>query len=620
MFFSSRPAGSASSSRYFLRVVCFLTLAVLVPPGVPLLAQESPPVFELPDVIAPGRRVQPASTTPASVSVVTAKELARLGVRTVGDALRVLPEVTVRDFGGLGALQEVSIRGTSSAHALVLMDGVPINSPALGIAQLNTIPVDTIERIEVLRGPFSTIYGSGALGGVINIVTRSAPGRTLHGRLGTLGTAAGSLGLGWRGPRTRISLDAITDSTSGFRTNSDYRGQTFAGRLQYAVDEHQSLSLGVSRYQAEQGVPGSTDFPSPQARQGTGRTIADLTWRSTGAGASSGLIRGYFVDETITFTDPTFAESDRTTTRGVGLEGQLVRQMGSSRVLTMGLELQRQEIDALFTSLFGTTIIQRDAWVGAAYLAHDATIGRATVLSAGLRYDIHSVYGGQLNPRLGLLHFVDDRTTLRMSVGRTFRGPTFLLLYFPGCSNPNLQPERAWSADAGIERRLSPGLVGRVTVFATDASQLIQSGCPPLNVNNATIVGGSAELEGQVTPRLQLRVNASMTNARDQAGAPVIRIPNATANAALHYALSPASVVTLVANYVGARPDLDLSTFPAATVTLPAYTLVGLRYSVTTGLGTWQVGVDNLFEVAYEPVKAFPSPGRTVFVSLTRGF
>ncbi len=157
-------------------------------------------------------------------------------------------------------------------------------------------------------------------------------------------------------------------------------------------------------------------------------------------------------------------------------------------------------------------------------------------------------------------------------------------------------------------------------MYATDASQLIESGCPPLNVNSATIVGGSVELEGQVAPRLQLRVNASMTNASDQAGAPVIRIPDATANAALHYALSPASMVTVVVNYVGARPDLDLSTFPAATVTLPAYTLVGLRYSVTTGLGTWQVGVDNLFEVAYEPVKGFPSPGRTVFVSLSRGF
>jgi outer membrane cobalamin receptor len=289
-------------------------------------------------------------------------------------------------------------------------------------------------------------------------------------------------------------------------------------------------------------------------------------------------------------------------------------------VFTVGVEAQHQEIDAAFASIFGTTVVQRDAWVGAAYLAHDLTLGPATVVSTGLRYDAHSVYGGQFNPRLGLLHRLDDRTVLRLSVGRTFRGPTFLLLYFPGCSNPGLQPERAWSADAGLERTLAAGLTGRLVAFATEATELIQSGCPPLNVARATIVGGSAEVEGRLGPRVGLRANVSLTQARDQSGAPVIRIPDAAANLALHYTLSPTSTATLVLNYLGARPDLDPSTFPATPVTLPATLLVGLRYAVTTPLGTWQVGVDNLFDVAYEPVRGYPAPGRTVFVSLSSGF
>jgi vitamin B12 transporter len=205
-------------------------------------------------------------------------------------------------------------------------------------------------------------------------------------------------------------------------------------------------------------------------------------------------------------------------------------------------------------------------------------------------------------------------------MGSTFRGPTFLLLFFPGCSNPNLRPERAWSWDAGVERTLSPALVGRLTLFSTQASDLIRSGCPPVNVNAASIVGGSAELEGRLTPTLQLLANISIINARDQAGDPLIRVPGIAASAALHVALNASATLSLLVNYIGSRPDLDFSTFPATVVTMPPSLLAGLRYSLTAGSGTWQVGVDNLFDVRYEAVKGFPSPGRTVFVSYARGF
>lgn len=591
------------------------TLSVML--AAPLFGQ-APPVFELPDVVAPGRRPQRRSATPASISVLTAADLARLGVRTAGDALRFLPEVSVRSFGGPGALQEISIRGTATAHVLVLIDGVPVNSPAQGLAALNTIPVDNIERIEVLRGPFSAIYGSGALGGVIQIVTRSKPSRAARAGAASQGTATASILWGWQRDRTRITIDGIHDASGGFRTNADYSGQTFAGRLQFGDDATSSFTVGVKRYQAEQGVPGSTAFPSPLARQGTGRTMIDATWRTPGA-ASSGLLRAYWVGESIRFADPAFGSTSQSDTSTFGFEGQLVRRTGPSQVL-IGLEAQRHGIDSRSASAFGTTIITRDAWVGAAYAVQDITLGPATLVSLGLRYDTHSVYGSQLNPRLGILHRPDDRTLLRASLGSTFRGPSFLLLFFPGCSNPNLRPERAWSADVGVERLISPTLAWRATLFATQATDLIRSGCPPVNVETASIFGGSIELEGQPAPRLQVLANVSLTSTRDQQGDPLIRVPQVAASAVLHYALNESSTLSLLANYIGSRPDLDFATFPATRVTMPAYVLVGVRYSVRTDFGTLQIGIDNVFDVAYEAVRGFPSPGRTVFVSLTRGF
>jgi len=603
------------------RTFCVAAILVvgLIAPA--LGSAQDPPVFELPDVTSPGRRPQSRTATPASVSVITAAELARLGVRTVGDALRFLPEVTVRDFGGLGAVQEVSIRGSSSPHVLILIDGVPINSTALGIAQVNTIPVDIVERIEVLRGPFSAIYGSGALGGVINIVTRSArPVRQARAGAGSAGTTTGSVLWSWQGDRVRFSVDATGDATGGFRPNSDFGGQTYGARLTLMPRDDRSLSIGVRHYRADQGAPGDTAFPSPLARQGAARTALDATWRAGGTGVSSTTLRAYWMDETIRFTDPAFGEQDRTGTSVVGFEGQVTRQRGPAHVATAGFELQRHQIDAVFDSIFGMTPIQHEAWVSAIYAITDHTLGAATLLSAGLRYDTHSVYGSQLNPRIGLVHRSDERTVWRLAVGSTFRGPSFLLLYFPGCSNPNLRPERAWSADAGVERTLGGSLVGRATVFATQAVDLIRSGCPPVNIDTASILGGSVEIEGRVGSRTLVRLSASLTDARDGAGAPLIRVPSLGGAAAVHISLTPRAAVGVLLTYVGSRPDVDLSTFPSTTVTLPAYLLAGVRYTQMLGSGTLQVGVDNLLDTVYEGIKGFPGPGRTVFATYTVGF
>ena len=593
--------------------VLILVVASLVPQLVPAAAAQEPPVFELPEVVVPGRRQQPRSATPASVSVLTAADLARLGVRTVGEALAYLPEVYVRALGGPGALQEISIRGTASAHALVLLDGVPLNSPAQGLAQLQTIPIDLVERIEVLRGPFSAIYGSGALGGVVHIVTRRAPGAAARAGAGTHGTAHAGLTLARRQDGAGLRLDAVHDRSQGFRTNSDYAGSTLAGRLTLDLDAGRTVSLGLSHFAADQGVPGSTVFPSPLARQLTGRTVVDALWRLEGPVART--LRAWALADDITYTDAAFALRTRTRATALGLEGQAVWSRAPAHVVTAGWDVQRHAVDMQSSSLFGSSTLLQDAWVGALYVASDRAVGHATLLSTGLRVDLHSVYGSQLNPRLGLVRQLDERTTLRAAVGRTFRGPSFLLLFFPGCSNPALVPERAWAADVGLERTLAPQLVGRVVAYATAATDLIRSGCPPVNVDRASIVGASAELEGRLAPGLALRAHVTTTNGRDATGTALIRVPAWSAAATLHWTVRPGATVSLLAVYADARPDLDFSTFPATPVVLPAYTVLGLRYSVATAAGTWQVGVDNLLDVAYEPVRGFPAPGRTVFVS-----
>src|SRR2546422_1242524 len=128
-----------------------------------------PPTFELPEVIVPGKRPQPATSTPASVTVISRDEIERSGARTVADAVRTVAEVSVRAYGGLGEVAQPRMRRSSPAQGLALLDGVPLNSGALGQTDLSTMSADGVERIAILRGPFAAIYGMGAVGGVINI-------------------------------------------------------------------------------------------------------------------------------------------------------------------------------------------------------------------------------------------------------------------------------------------------------------------------------------------------------------------------------------------------------------------------------------------------------------------
>src|SRR3989454_7043416 len=209
-----------------------------------------PPPCELLEVIVHGRLPQLATSTPASVTVISRDEIERSGARTVADAVRTVAEVSVRAYGGLGELAQPSIRGSSPAQVLVVLDGIPLNSVALGQTDLSTISVDGVERIEVLRGPFAAIYGSGALGGVISIITTKAARSQVAGRTGGLGqrsaslAIAGSVTIPWQ-------LTASSDATGGHPTNSDHAGTTPRTQIPPSPDPKQ---LG-QHYAAHPGNP-----------------------------------------------------------------------------------------------------------------------------------------------------------------------------------------------------------------------------------------------------------------------------------------------------------------------------------------------------------------------------
>lgn len=565
-------------------------------------AEDPPPVFELPDVVVPGQRPQPLRSTPASVTVITRADLERLGARTVADALRLVPEAMVRAYGGYGSLAEASIRGFGPGQVLVLVDGIPLNNIALGQADLSTISTAGIERIEVLRGAFGAISGSGAVGGVINIVTGSG-GRALSARAGGYGEQALRLSLG--GEAASLSLESA--STAGARPNSDAAGFTASGGLRVGGGR-----LTVHHTRLDLGIPGDTAFPTPQDRQSFIRTMGQVQW-----GSPEGPWRGRFFGgtETLTFTSSFGTSTFSSVVTGSVLQRQW--ELAPARLLVLGLEGQHQALDA---AVFGSPIVQA-ASVGAGFLQFDAAISERTLLSAAVRVDAHSSYGVTVNPRAGVVVTLDEATLLRAGIGRTFRGPTFLHLYFPGCSDPTLRPESAWTAEASLERSRAARIT-TVTVFQTDARDLISGGCPPQNIGSAMVRGLSGEIRAAWGAGWTLRAHATVQEAVDRTtGGPLPRVPALLAQAALTWDRGGGGSFAFLAGYVGSRSDMDFSVFPAAAVTLPGYVDLALRYERRTASG-WTIAarVDNLLDASYEVVKGYPVPGRTLSISASRSY
>jgi outer membrane cobalamin receptor len=568
---------------------------------------EQPPTFELQEVTVAGKRPQPVTTTPAYVTVIPREELQRMGFLTLADALQFASEVSVRSAGsGMGGSQQASIRGSTPQQVLVMIDGVPLNAVADFGVNLSTVALADVERVEVLRGPYSAIYGS-ALGGVIHVITRTDRRTSTAARAGSFGTVVGEIRAAGP-PRSATSAGLQYFSTAGDRANSD--GVWWTGTLKVHPDPDAGQPIfSLERTVGQSGSPGPTTCTTPQDRITDRRTIASLSWIRQEPEGASGKTRVWWLGEELGFTGvtcppPGVGFQSTSQAAAVGLDWQVVSPQGSERVWTWGVEWQ-------YPTRSG---YQATSNTGAAYVQLDVVRGEKTFAGIGLRYDLDSVYGGQVDPRLGIVHFLSPGLRLRASLGRTFRAPTPFELFYPGCTNPGLRPEQAWSADLGLESTAGQNLAMRLNGFYVDATNLIVGGCPPQNVGSARMVGVTYEMVGRLAERWALSANLTWTDGLNRvSGQPLLRVAPIQANLVLRYAWDENRTLSLLGNYVSARPDISGTTVAASTT-------FGLRYDQPLGDATARIGVDNLFDTSYETLSGYPGPRRSVYVQFERVF
>lgn len=579
--------------------------------------QPVPPVFELPEVEVAGKRPQLPSTTPAAISVVTADEIAAMGALSVADALRVLPEVRVKGSGGPGSLTTVSIRGSASTQVLILLDGVPLNRPDQASVDLSTLPIQNVDHIEVLRGPFSALYGSAALGGVVNIVTRTAPRSSASARVGSFGESANVVSLGGEIEGLTYLVQGILTGSTGFAPDTDYSNSTVMAKLRWTPAPDTGVTFTVNRFWHAVGTPGPLPFQDLMSRTWEGRTLVDLAWRSGRPDGPGAMLRLYLLDDDVAFKGPAFAFQSDDVAHLWGAQGQLVLAPWPGHFLTLGAEYQGQVIAHADNS--PSTFSNRGNNLGL-YAQDDWQITPSTLLSFGVRQDTFELYGTQVNPRIGLVVLLSDRLTLRAAAGRTFRAPTFDELAPSLSGNPALQPETAWSYDLGVEYLLAPGLTVQLTGYYKDATNLITSTPPlfvPMNVGHAIVTGASLEVRGRLSDRWFVRANYTGQRARDAAtDLDIVYVPRSLGNLELIHQIAPAGSLSAIVSYAG-----DRFADTANATRVPGYWLTSLTTTWTVGDGyALQAGVANLFDVVYQESLNFPEPGRRYFMTLTKNF
>lgn len=548
---------------------------------------------------------------PSSVSVITAEEIEDRQSTTVSDLLRTVPGLDVVRQGSPGKFTSVFLRGANSTQTLVLWNGLPLNDPSFGGFDWAFLDTASVERVEVVRGPTSALYGSEAIGGVVQILTRDGD-RSTRLRLEAggddhrRGSVASGIALG--NPALHLDLAGGLRRGDGEVDNDFFDGENAVGRLSWQARRNLELDALVRWNEAEIGLP--FDFlGQPTPRQTSVRTSSEValpaSWSSRHWAVEGHLFRH---DSELETRDPDAGAFSSVDGQRRGARVVLTRHLSDGLWIAGGGDWEREEVST--DSTFGPGL-QQDAqrtWSTFAQLHASAfeDSGRPVRFEAGVRRDDNDAFGTETTLRSGLVWEAGDGLRLRANYGEGFRAPSLGELFFPGFGNPDLEPETSKSWELGLDLDRGPWRFS-IAAFDFDLEGLIVSGPPsflPFNVGRAESRGVEAEAAVDVRA-FSARLQTTWLDTEDlDTGEDLLRRPPWRSSLVLTWRPSPEWTLNTVARWVDERLDLG-------GVELDSYSRVDLA-------GAWQLGsrvepyarVENLFDEEYEEAAGFPAPDR----------
>jgi vitamin B12 transporter len=600
---------------------------------------------------APRRMEVPVDQVAGSITVIYRDEIERRQLRTLPDVLRSVPGMKVAQSGGIGKQTSIFTRGTESNHTLVLLDGIDISDPSLpgGAFDPAHLLTENLERVEVMRGPMSSLYGSDAVGGVINLVTRKGSGKprfTAWAEYGSFKTVQQSTSVQGSNDRVNYALNFTTLHTRGETQLEEdlggderdgYDNTTLSGRIGFSPTRQTELTL-VGRYVDTEGDldpflddPDSEDDTSQLFLRSEGRLeLLGGKWQQR-------LGVGYTDYDRSNSNDPDDVNPERSRSSNDGTRLKFDWQhdflVGRSHVVTLGGETERETIDSSFSSegLFGTFDSGADESMrtSAVFLQDQFSSTLGIFGAAGLRLEDNEEFGSELTYRVAT-GYAHPRfgTRIHASIATAFKAPSLDDLYgtstFSGFTtfqgNPDLDPEKSRGWEVGIEQ---PLFGERVRLGSTyfqnrirDLIQVTDDFTTLENVGRAKTDGFESFVSLELWDRLSARVDHTYVSAEDRdSGQDLLRRPAHTLNSRLEVIPIPKTTLSLDVQYVGPRKDVDPATFER--ISVGGYTVVDTAASYDVN-ANWRIfgRLDNLFDREYRDPAGFQSSGFAGYIGL----
>ena len=492
------------------------------------------PVYELEEIVITATRY-PASLQDIALAtiIIDREELDDLNGSSIADVLQSCAGTDTKDYGIPGTVSSVSIRGIPASGTLVLVNGHPLNSITVGMADLSTINLNTVERIEIIKGPVSSLYGANGIGGAVNIITtkkytKPALKVSFYPSTDDLNSPLQSreyfAKIGAPAGRMNFDIAGTYNASDGSRENSEYEGYYLTGALGGELNNIQLLTTMIYSNK-EYGLPGPLDMDSTSSslfdHEKDENIIADiniswdisenLTWRNC-----LYTDRRFIAFHTayIDLNQDTLESDYDYLTYIIGVNSFAHFISGASEI-SIGVDSHYDTLETTeIHELSRDTIWNASSYNIGVWCEFKYSVGHI-LLAPNLRYDWNSQFGSFLSPGIGVISPLFDNLWMKLSAGKAFRAPTFNDLFWPNAGNQELRPEHGWAYELRLESSPAPTLFAALSLFTRSIKDRIawlpgeNNMWQPENVNHITIRGMDFEISNRLSEIMSIYFEGS---------------------------------------------------------------------------------------------------------------
>jgi vitamin B12 transporter len=564
--------------------------------------------------VTANRSAMPADDALASVSIITRSDIEQSQAPDVYALLSQQAGIDITRSGGAGSLNSIFLRGSNSNHTLILIDGVRVNSATQGSFDVSVLPIAMIDRIEIVRGPRAALWGSDAIGGVIQFFTRK-PSDFVELRAGSYGHAAIDAGLGFGDSERNVGLSAGFGRASGFSATNP--NVSFGFNPDKDGFENRHLQLKGKTQIGKHTLSGFAAFARADIEFDEGFTDQDTI--QTGLSLSGQLNNSWQHNLSIGYSREeleTPAFSSIFSTRRVGLDWVNNLQLNESNMLNIGLNWS-QENGFSGDSAGGGVQFDNDRRNLGVFAAWRGDFER-NQFDISIRHDDNNQFGSNTSGQAAWGFKVNESARMYASWGQGFRAPNFNELYYPGffglfAGNPNLKPENSNSFELGLNLAINQLHSLEISTYRTRIKNLIAFQTPidfsAVNINRASLKGVEAEYRFD-SESFSIHINAGWQRAVDtNSGAKLLRRADRKLDINTQFNINTQWHWGLDFQAASERPDFGVNT--------GGYGRIDARLGYRFGDG-WNVEarLENIGNKDYELIPGFNTPGRSGMLTL----